>query len=64
MCGAQNVQGDLGKTVGVFGWMHGQVLERVRGSVGRDARLGRDVSMVRGRYAWIGCTRAKLYGND
>ena len=35
-----------------------------RGSVGRGARLGRDVSTVRGRDARIGCTRAKLYGHD
>ena len=35
-----------------------------RGSVGRGARLGRDVSTVRGRDALIGCTRAKLYGHD
>ena len=35
-----------------------------RGSVGRSARLGRDVSTVRGRDARIGCTRAKLYGHD
>ena len=36
----------------------------VRGSVGRSARLGRDVSTVRGRDTRIGCTRAKLYGHD
>ena len=35
-----------------------------RGSVGRGARLGRDVSTVRGRDARIGCTRAKLDGHD
>ena len=35
-----------------------------RGSVGRGARLGRDVSTVRGRNARIGFTRAKLYGHD
>ena len=39
-------------------------LEWARGSVGRSARLGRDVSTVRGRDARIGCTRAKLYGHD
>ena len=39
-----------------LGWAHG--------SVGRGARLGRDVSTVRGHVARIGCTRAKLYGHD
>ena len=39
-------------------------LRWARGSVGRGARLGRDVSTVQGRDARIGCTRAKLYGHD
>ena len=35
----------------------------MHGSVGSSARLGRDVSTVRGRDARIGCTRAKLCGH-
>ena len=44
--------------------IHFARLEWARGSVGRGARLGRDVSTVRGRDARIGCTWAKLYGHD
>ena len=75
MCGAQNVQGDLGKIVCVFGGVHGSgrcvaPIFVMHGSDGRAARLVvvhglvGTLSTVWGRDTRIGCTWAKLYGYD